>query len=176
MFCLKVYSENTANDTVRFEWALNNIFQLSSDKKLDVALMDFKQSMRVTGIFNELDSDEEKVELEYQNRQIDVVRDELIRKFSFTSGRMPQWLHVRLRDIAFLSNTEPIIVGTTTNYKLDSNLRVTDYNKNQEVVFERFNIVRDGGYPMLSEINSLLKRTTVNFKSKQVTPRHRLCE
>ena len=176
MFCLKVYSENTANDTVRFEWALNNIFQLSSDKKLDVSLMDFKQSMRVTGIFNELDSDEEKVELEYQNRQIDVVRDELIRKFSFTSGRMPQWLHVRLRDIAFLSNTEPIIVGTTTNYKLDSNLRVTDYNKNQEVVFERFNIVRDGGYPMLSEINSLLKRTTVNFKSKQVTPRHRLCE
>ncbi len=80
----------------------------------------------------------EKVEIEYQNRQVDVVRDELIRKFSFTSGRMPQWLHVRLRDIAFLSNTEPIITGTGTNYKLDSNLRVTDYNKNQEVDFERF--------------------------------------
>jgi|TARA_R110000782_G_scaffold75943_2_gene151360 hypothetical protein len=176
MFCLKNYSVNTANDTVRFEWGLNNIFQLSSGKSLDVSLMDFKQSMRVTGIFNEIDSDEDKVEIEYQNRQVDVVRDELIRKFTFTSGRLPQWLHVRLRDIAFLSNTEPIITGTGTNYKLDSNLRVTDYNKNQEVVFERFNIVRDGGYPMSSEINSLLKRTAVNFKAKIVTPRHRLCE
>lgn len=182
MFCLKEYSIHTANDTVRFEWALNNIFQLSqtkedgTNKTLDVKLMDFKQSMRVTGIFNEIDSDEEKVEIEYQNRQVDVVRDELIRKFTFTSGRLPQWLHVRLRDIAFLSNTEPILNNGNTNYKLDSNLRVTDYNKNQEVVFERFNIVRDGGYPMSSEINSLLKRTSVNFKSKQVTPRHRLCE
>ena len=116
------------------------------------------------------------IEIEYQNRQVDVVRDELIRKFTFTSGRLPQWLHVRLRDIAFLSNTEPILNNGSTNYKLDSNLRVTDYNKNQEVVFERFNIVRDGGYPMSSEVNSLLKRTAVNFKSKQVTPRHRLCE
>ena len=84
MFCLKVYSVNTANDTVRFEWGLNNIFQLSNSKKLDVAEMDFKQSMRVTGIFNEIDSDEDKVEIEYQNRQVDVVRDELIRKFTFT--------------------------------------------------------------------------------------------
>jgi len=176
MFCLKVYSVNTANDTVRFEWALNNIFQLSNSKKLDVAEMDFKQSMRVTGIFNEIDSDEDKVEIEYQNRQVDVVRDELIRKFTFTSGRLPQWLHVRLRDIAFLSNTEPILNNGITNYKLDSNLRVTDYNKNQEVDFERFNIVRDGGYPMSSEVNSLLKRTAVNFKAKLVTPRHRLCE
>ncbi len=176
MFCLKVYSENTANDTVRFEWALNNIFKLSNDKTLDVAEMDFKQSMRVSGIFNEIDSDEEKVEIEYQNRQVDVVRDELIRKFAFTSGRLPHWLHVRLRDITFLSNTEPVRTGTGLDYKLDSNLRVTDYNKNQEVTFERFNIVRDGGYPINSEVNSLLKRTIVNFKSKQVTPRHRLCE
>jgi hypothetical protein len=176
MFCLKVYSVNTANDTVRFEWALNNIFQLSNSKKLDVSEMDFKQSMRVTGIFNEIDSDEDKVEIEYQNRQVDVVRDELIRKFTFTSGRLPQWLHVRLRDIAFLSNTEPILNNGITNYKLDSNLRVTDYNKNQEVDFERFNIVRDGGYPIASEVNSLLKRTAVNFKAKLVTPRHRLCE
>lgn len=178
MFCLKVYSENTANDTVRFEWALNRLFQLSTtkadgtNKTLDVLDMDFKQSMRVTGIFNEVDSDEEKVEIEYQNRQVDVVRDELIRKFTFTSGRLPHWLHVRLRDIAFLSNTEPV----GGDYKLDSNLRVTDYNKNQEVTFERFNIVRDGGYPIASEVNSLLKRTAVNFKSKVVTPRHRLCE
>ena len=81
MFCLKNYSVNTANDTVRFEWGLNNIFQLSSGKSLDVSLMDFKQSMRVTGIFNEIDSDEDKVEIEYQNRQVDVV-------FKFTCYRL----------------------------------------------------------------------------------------
>lgn len=176
MFCLKEYSIHTADDTVRFEWALNNIFQLSNGKKLDVSLMDFKQSQRVQGIFNEIDSEEEKVEIEYQNRQIDVVRDELIRRFRFTSGRIPHWLHVRLRDIAFLSNTEPILNNGLTNYKLESNLSVTDYNKNQEVTFENFNIVRDGGYPITSEINSELKRTSVEFKSKIISPRHRLCE
>lgn len=157
MWCLKEYSEAAANDTVRFDWTVNGIKGNANDTNggiTDYGKIDWADSIRVQGFFGLEESDNEIVEIEFQNGQVDKIRDESIRKYKFFSGRFPKWLHDRLRDFAFTSNE----------------LQVTDFNTNNEdnnVIFRK--IQRDGGYsPKWKESSqsSVLARVEVEFKDK----------
>jgi len=161
MYCLKTYSDNAANDTVRFDWTISGSFGDINNpgRVIDFGTLNAFDSLRVQGYFGNEKEEQEVEEIEFQNRQIDRTRDLRRRKWEFISGRLPKFVHDKLK-FGFQNDT----------------LVVTDYNLNNDNrEIEQHPILKDGGYEPDYKVNSILARVTVEFKDKFDNLEHRKC-
>lgn len=160
IFCLKEYSVNSANQTVRFEWHNNGIVSYANPetgtfKKVDYENIDWHDMIRLTGAFGFPEDQQEVIDLSYQvsnHLEIERIRDKTNYLYKFNSGYYPSWVHYLIKDIAFKSNS----------------LLVTDYNKLAKHNFVRKAIVKepDGYKPDYEHVYQKKYKVQVNFRDK----------
>lgn len=160
MFCLKEYSINSANQTVRFEWTNNGIISYANPttgrfKTTNFLNIDWQDMIRLTGIFGFPEDQQEVIDLSYQkgnHLEIERIRDKTNYNYTFKSGYYPDWVHYLLKDISFKSN----------------GLLVTDYNKLGKHNFIRKAILKDSdGYtPDYANVYQKKYKVEVKFRDK----------
>lgn len=158
------YSCERAHGTTKFEANItgkigrrsgvidSNTVDLSSQNTLtDLTGIDWYMSIRVPGFFGREKTEYEKIDIEYENGEVNTVRDEAIQKYEWISGRLPQYVHNNFK-IYFL---------------MADSLKVSDYNKNNGDYFiNQRKITKDSNYEPEYKTNSRLSRVTVSFKDK----------
>jgi hypothetical protein len=163
-YCLKIYSCHGTNGTVKFEANItgkigkksgsteSQVVDLASQSQLtDLTGIDWYMSIRVPGFFGNEKTEYETINIEYENGQINNVRDEAIQKYEFNSGRLPKYVHDQLKVYMFMANR----------------LRVTDFNHNNSDYFvNQKEVVREGGYEPEYNIHSRLSKVKVVFKDR----------
>lgn len=160
IYCLKEYSVNSANRTVRFEWTNNGIISYANPntgtfKKIDFKNIDWQDMIRLEGAFGFPEDKQDVIDLSYQvgnHLEIERIRDKTNYNYKFKSGKYPDWVHYILKDIAFKSNS----------------LMATDYNKLGKHNFVRKRIVKEADGYTPDYTNVYLKRYGVeaNFRDK----------
>lgn len=160
IYCLKEYSVNSANQTVRFEWTDNGIISYANPltgqfKKVDYKNIDWADMIRLTGAFGFPEDSQEVVDLSYQvgdHLEIERIRDQTNYNFRFNSGYYPDWVHYILKDIAFKSNS----------------LMASDYNKLGKHNFVQKAIIKDSdGYkPDYTHVYQKKYKVEVSFRDK----------
>lgn len=157
IYCLKEYSVYSADRTIRFEWNNNGFISQSDD---DFVLTDFgninwQEMIRLTGNFR-YDKDEQTVVENsfYSGNALEIerVRDLTNPKYKFQSGYYPDWIHSKLKNYAFKSNS----------------LVVTNYNRLAKHGYERKAIIKDSnGYnPVMDNTYKKWYNVEVDFKDK----------
>lgn len=156
IYCLKDYSDVTANQSVRFTWNLNKRLTDPVTKIItDYTGLDLAEQIRVTGIFDYPTDEHERTEVQYslvdgQGRKEDV-RDELVTKYRFKSGYLPDEIHSIIRYRAVLSDS----------------LFVSDYNSRAKRVTTNLEVKMDGGYePEYGYVNKKSYRVDVEFAER----------
>ena len=160
MFCLKEYSTNSANQTVRFEWTNNGIISYANPttgrfKTTNFLNIDWQDMIRLTGIFGFPEDQQDVIDLSYQvgnHLEIERIRDKTNYNYTFKSGYYPDWIHYLLKDISFKSN----------------GLLVTDYNKLGKHNFIRKAVLKDSdGYtPDYANVYQKKYKVEVKFRDK----------
>lgn len=157
IYCLKPYSIYSADRTIRFEWNNNGFISQSDD---DFVLTDFgninwQEMIRLTGNFR-YDKDEQTI-IEnsfYSGNSLEIerVRDLTNPRYKFQSGFYPDWIHSKLKNYAFKSNS----------------LIVTNYNRLSKHNYERKAIVKESnGYnPKMDNTYKKWYNVEVDFKDK----------
>lgn len=160
IYCLKEYSTNAANHTVRFEWTNNGIVSYANPNtgifnKTDYKNIDWADMIRLTGAFGFPEDKQDVIDLSYQvgnHLEIERIRDKTNYSYKFKSGYYPAWVHYLLKDIAFKSNS----------------LLATDYNKLAKHNFVRKAIIKeaDGYAPDYTHVYKKPYKVEVNFRDK----------
>lgn len=132
-YTLRIYSCALTHGTVRFDSRIfdGSIASIDVDGlRFDLCDILWKDQIRVAGFFGYEETDEEKRQIELTDGKVLKTRDELIQKFTFTSGVLPKSFHDRFK-----------AYGTMADQ-----LRVTDYNwNNSDYLIKLKLIVREGG-------------------------------
>lgn len=157
--CLQEYSTEAVSQTVRFEWYDNGI--VSFETGTNFSLIDYKnvnwqEMIRLKGGFGypeDLDEVTEFSRAKSNYYETARVKHEKTYKYKFRSGLYPDWVHSKLKDVAFVSNS----------------LTVTDYRKLRKHNFERFPIIKepDGYTPTYGSEYQKCYKAEVNFKNKK---------
>lgn len=160
IYCLKEYSTDAANRTVRFEWTNNGVISYANPstgqfKKVDYKNIDWADMIRLEGAFGFPEDKQDVVDLSYQvgnHLEIERIRDKTNYTYKFKSGYYPDWVHYILKDIAFKSNS----------------LMATDYNKLGKHNFVRKAILKeaDGYSPDYTHVYQKRYKVEVNFRDK----------
>lgn len=160
IYCLKTYSTDAANQTVRFEWSNNGIITYANPntgafKKVDYKNIDWNDMIRLTGAFGFPQDKQDVIDISYQvgnHLEIERIRDKTNYNYIFKSGYYPDWVHYLLKDIAFKSNS----------------LLATDYNKLGKHSFVQKAIIKepDGYTPDYANVYQKKYKVEVNFRDK----------
>lgn len=160
IYCLKQYSTDAANQTVRFEWKNNGILsyanpQTGAFKRINYQNIDWQDMIRLDGYFGHPEDQQEVVDLSYikgNHLEVERISDKTNYNYKFYSGYYPDWVHYLLKDIAFKSNS----------------LQVTDYNKLGKHNFVRKAIIKlpDGYTPDYTNVYQKKYKVQVNFRDK----------
>jgi len=184
-FCLKEYSCDAADGTVRFEayysggnmgsvtqqgssWSLCCRYVGSKATNILSSAYQWYDSIRFYGFFGYTAYEFQREQIKYQTGMINKVRDEAIKKFTLKIGgggsarNAPQWLLDRFAAYALQSDK----------------LLVSDYNMNNaQYNFNRFWVVADSGFdPKYTTSSRYMKVLSTQFKEgTQYIYRDRCC-
>lgn len=153
-FRLVAWNCDRAHRTTKFETIMNGtIGDINKDGRLfDVCAMDLYDSIRVGGFFGK-ETTPEYLEIlnEYQNGQVNRVRDEAVQKFQWSSTMLPKAYHDRIKAYALMADM----------------LYVSDYNRNNsDFNIKKKQVIKAGAYePNYVEHSWLrMQMVTVDFK------------
>lgn len=152
-YCLKQYTVERANNTVRIEYYLNGIIGLNrfDDKSKDLGNLNWYNSHRFTGYFQYVKSDYKTDYVQYDNGQREFVEDEQEPEYLLSLKGIPMFKHDVLRtDILQADNTI-----------------ITDYNyKNIDNYFQK-NVQKSSSYePKWNALRTKLASVELKFKQK----------
>src|SRR3990172_7563348 len=146
VFCLKEYSQFSADTTVRIQWNNNGYISNSDDdfQLVNFGNINWSQMIRLIGGFGYTTDEETVVEVaQYSGDalRVDRIRHLNVPKYTFKSGMYPDWIHSILKNFAFKSNS----LNFTTYSRLDkhrySNKEVVKepngYNPNYEHIYNK---------------------------------------
>ena len=152
-YCLKQYTVERANNTVRIEYYLNGIIGLNrfDDKSKDLGNLNWYNSHRFAGYFQYVKSDYKTDYIQYDNGQREFVEDEQEPEYMLSLKGIPMFKHDVLRtDILQADNTI-----------------ITDYNyKNIDNYFQK-NVQKSSSYePKWNALRTKLASVELKFKQK----------
>jgi hypothetical protein len=166
VFCLKDYSCQEVNQTTRFDMRISDgkigsaidttkTFDFNGD--VTGTYVTIEDSLRVKGFFGYPKMSNERMEIKYQNGQIERRRDEIVKKYEWTSEPLPLWAHLRLAGYAFRSDGYG---------RLSGRLLISDYNyNNSDYEIKLKSVICDSGYePKFYVKNRLSKATKIIFR------------
>lgn len=161
IICLRTYNEANANDTVRFDWNSTGKwgFDLGNGVLYNFGDAIIENSIRIQGYFGNEKTEYEREDIEFANGQIDRVRDEALNIYELTTGLIPATIHDILKFSAFLSD----------------DLKVTDYNTNNDHTISEKSVIMDSGYDPKYVVNRKDSRVVVNFRDKIQNNTRRIC-
>lgn len=163
-YCLKTYTANRANGTVRADWFNTGIIGDPSDdtKVLDFDDLSWFSQMRFPDSFFGFNTDEHEDEyVRYQNGKQVWLSDTDRGKFRLITGRFPAWLHDHIK----------------FNMLKSDDLKITDYNNNNPNTHIDRPVKRAGNYePQWDEGgSSKLARVEIEFEQLYVNNKHKRC-
>jgi len=154
LFCLKEYSTVLANSTIRLDFIYSKIIG-KNEQRVDYGNINIPSSRRIQGFFGNEEVEMSTTEVEYTNRQIEVISNDSIRKFTLTTGRLAGINHDFIRDV--------FMTGTVV---------IHDFNTNNERDYKNEPVVLDGSYSPDYKTGSptVLSRVELSLKEqKKVT-------
>jgi hypothetical protein len=157
LYCLKEYSQFSADKTLRFQWNNNGIISNSDDdfEDTDFGNTNLPYMIRLEGSFGFASDVDEKIEVSQFSGNalvVDTIRNITNHKYIFKSGRYPDWVHRILKNYAFKSNS----LNVSTFSRLDKHTY-----SNKEIVKEA-----NGYSPNYEHIYNAWFRVEVTFKDK----------
>lgn len=152
-YCLKHYSPERADGTVKIEYYLNNILGISSDdyKTKDLGSLNWYNSIRVPGYFGFNTSSYESDYIQYNNGQRVWVEDEQEPEFTLKLKPVAQYVHETMR----------------TDILQADRILITDYNSKNPGSFIQKPVIKNSNYePEWMPLKSKLAPVTVKFKQE----------
>lgn len=157
IYCLKEYSQFSADTTVRFQWNNNGIITNSDDdfQLINYGNINWSDMIRLTGAFGFAQDEETKIDVSQYSGdalKMETVRHLNIPKYLFKSGQYPDWVHSILKNYAFKSNS----------------LNVTTYSRLDKHVYSNKQVAKESnGYaPNYDNIYNKWYRVEVSFRDK----------
>ncbi len=150
-FCLKQYTLQRANGTVRVEYLLNGII---GDNKNDTNQRDYLQSnwynqYRFDGLFHYTNSSYKTYEIIYENGLSEQVEDEQTPEYVLKLKPIPSFKHDILRTDILMANA----------------VTITDYNDRNIDNYEGKQVIKNGSYePKFYPLKSKLGKIDLKFK------------
>jgi hypothetical protein len=152
-YCLKQYTPERADITVRIEYYLNNITGISdNDKKIkDFGNLDWYNSFRLNGFFGFPSSTYQSEYVEYNNGQRQWVEDEQEVEYTLKLKQTPSFIHETMR----------------TDVLQADRIFITDYNSNNPLKFVKKQVIKNGEYsPDWKRLQTKLAGVEVKFKQE----------
>lgn len=162
-YCLKTYTEQRANETVRIDFKQNGIIgDRDSDYiKRDFGILDWENSIRLPDSMfgNDSSPSHEKEYVKYQNGSMIWLSDNQVEEYILRTGRLPNFLHKFIK-IDVLQADE---------------IKVTDYNLNNPTKHTEKDVVWSGNYEptwtngnLYAPVEIRLQQAYQNFNKKRV--------
>lgn len=150
-FCLREYTNDRADETIRMEWYKNgNSGSLTDDKrKLDYGILNWYNAIRLPdAYFGDDRSDFEDRYVKYQNGQMTWLQLNQIEEFSLRIGLIPNYLH-RFIKIDVLQSGD---------------IFLTDYNKNNATPHVNKKVIPSSDYSPRWATGTMLAPVDLKFK------------
>lgn len=151
MYCLKQFTPERADKTVKIEYNLNHITGIASDDKKfkDFGELNWYNSLRLSGYFGFPNSKYTKEFIEYNNGQSVEVEDEQEPEYLLKLFPQPQFVH----DIMRID----VMQGDT--------VLITDYNSKNPINYVQKSVIGNSDYaPDWKKLQSKLATVEVKFK------------
>jgi hypothetical protein len=152
-YCLKEYTVERANNTVRIEYYLNGILGLNrfDDKFKDLGQLNWYNQHRFSGHFQYVKSDYKKDYIQYNNGERQFVEDEQEPEYSLSLKPIPMFKHDVLR----------------TDILQADDVIITDYNyKNIDNYYQKNVQIASSYEPKWSALLTKLASVELKFKQK----------
>jgi len=149
-WCLKIYTAERADGTVRLSYIQNGINGDANDYNLlnDYANLDWFNQMRIPAFFGLETATYEREFVEYTNRQRKWITDQQEKEFSMNTKRLPAEIHNVLK----------------TDVLQADQIIINDYNKNNAQEFIDVNVRGNSDYePQWNESRSKLASVELKF-------------
>lgn len=153
IYCLKTYTPNLANGTVRIEYLLNGTLGINDQDKnvRDLGTLNWYNSFRLGGYFGFPTSQYEEERVKYSNGEQQFVKDEQEPEFSLKLKPQPFFIHEYMR----------------TDVMQADEILITDYNAKNPFNYVAKNVYKASGYqPQWKPLQSKLAPVEVKFKQK----------
>lgn len=164
-FCVKEYTPNRANNSVRFDFYQKAII---GDWQVDTETFDYSPMNQPNGWYNELrlpsyfgqnTSTYEREFIKYQNGNLNYIQDEQIENFNWVSGYFPAQLHQFIK----------------TNVLQADTIQVTDFNKNNPNVISKKEVKPNSSYEPDWKFKKQTAKVNVEFVEAYQLKRKRRC-
>lgn len=157
-FCLKTYSADRANGSVKIEYYLNHILGSNEDDKKikDLGELNWYNAYRLPGWFGFPSSTYKSEYIKYNNGQQVWVEDEQDIEYQMALKNIPAYMHDIFRTDIFMSD----------------NVMITDYNTNNPHSFVKKEVIKSSDYsPKWNILKS--KLSSIDLKWKQFYNNHK---
>lgn len=116
-WCLRTYTPDRANGTIRFDWWLNGICgDSNNDQRIrDFGSLNWFNEIRLEGWFGLNSSEYEKNYVRYQNGQQVWIKDERTQNYACDIGRVPNYVHELLSGEVFQADYITVTDYNTEN-------------------------------------------------------------
>lgn len=152
-YCLKTYTPERADGTIRLEYFLNGVIgDYSDDTKIrDFANLNWYNQLRVPGYFGYPKSTYKSEDVEYENGQSNFIEDEQTPLYKMKIKMIPFFMHEIIR----------------TDYMQADRLLVTDYNSRNNGSYISKGIRKESGYePNWHELGSEFASVELQFRNE----------
>jgi len=149
-YCLKQYTPNRADKTVRLEWYMNGKFGNVDDKRPnDWGDLNWYNSYRLEGFFGFPSATYEDEYVQYQNGQRLYVVNEQEPEYTLLLKKLPQYIHDNIRMEVLQSDR----------------LLISDYNSNNSAQYVQKEVQRTSAYePQWHKMQSMFASVEVKFR------------
>ena len=128
-WCLKIYTPERANNTIRIDWYISNLIgDSSNDEKVrDFTDTNWFNQIRLEGWFGSDSAEYEKEFVRYQTGQKVWIKDELTKNYKCEIDRVPNYVHTLLSQEVFQADSILITDYNTENpiQHLDRKVKLT---------------------------------------------------
>ena len=152
-YCLRQYTPEGADGSLRVEYYLNNILGLSDNDylKRDLGNLNWYNSFRLCGFFGFPKSTYESEYVEYNNGQRQWVEDEQEVEYALKLRPTPAFLHELMRTDVLQADT----------------IFITDYNSKNPLQYIQKQVIKNGEYaPDWKRLQTLLATVEVSFRQE----------
>ena len=153
IYCLKTYTPELANGTIRVEYYLNGTLGVNEDdtKIRDYGTLNWYNSFRLGGFFGYPTSTYEEERVRYNNGARLFVTDDQEPDYTMKLKPIPFFIHEYMR----------------TDVMMADDIYITDYNARNTNNYVQKNVYKNSGYqPQWKPLQSKLAAVEVKFKQK----------
>lgn len=151
VYCLKTYTAERANGTIRVEYYLSGSLGINENDEAvrDLGSLNWYNSFRLPGYFGFNTSTYEETRIQYQNGERLFVTDDQEPEFTMKLKPVPYFIHEYMR----------------TDVMMSDNIEITDYNSKNPINLVRKKVFKNSGYaPQWKPLQSKLAGVEVKFK------------